>query len=32
MPRVVEAYLGGGAVEQADTVTVERTRAEVGST
>jgi branched-chain amino acid transport system ATP-binding protein len=31
-PRVVEAYLGGGAVEQADTVTVEQDETEVGST
>jgi branched-chain amino acid transport system ATP-binding protein len=31
-PRVVEAYLGGGAVEQTDTVTVEQDETEVGST
>ena len=31
-PRVVEAYLGGGAVEQADTVTVEQDETEGGST
>jgi branched-chain amino acid transport system ATP-binding protein len=30
-PRVVEAYLGGGAVEQADTVMVEQDETEVGS-